>query len=166
MDFMSICLFIIAIFLALISIALLITIFKYTQGKPPGLQTQLDLQILDTTSIWITFTVLSIIVLVIGVVHSNLGFHTAQVFLGLFSLIFHLIVSSLTVTLILKGILVFKPNWLEEVQDEKVQKISRGTTVAYATTLQLLSFIWRYVSGGSNVLPPLMAMLTKDNQPR
>ena len=166
MDFMSICLFIIAIFLALISIALLITIFKYTQGKPPGLQPQLDLQILDTTSIWITFTVLSIIVLVIGVVHSNLGFHTAQVFLGLFSLIFHLIVSSLTVTLILKGILVFKPNWLEEVQDEKVQKISRGTTVAYATTLQLLSFIWRYVSGGSNVLPPLMAMLTKDNQPR
>ena len=166
MDFMSICLFIIAIFLALISIALLITIFKYTQGKPPGLQTQLDLQILDTTSIWITFTVLSIIVLVIGVVHSNLGFHTAQVFLGLFSLIFHMIVSSLTVTLILKGILVFKPNWLEEVQDEKVQKISRGTTVAYATTLQLLSFIWRYVSGGSNVLPPLMAMLTKDNQPR
>ena len=86
------------------------------------------------------------------------------IFLGLFSLIFHLIVSSLTVTLILKGILVFKPNWLEEVQDEKVQKISRGTTVAYATTLQLLSFIWKYVNG-SNIVPPLMAMLTKANQP-
>ena len=164
MDFMSICLFIIAIFLALISIALLITIFKYTQGKPPGLQTQLDLQILDNTRIWISFTVLFVITLVIGVFHGNLGFHTAQVIMGLFSIISHLIVSSLTVTLILKGVLVFKSNWLDDVQDEKVQKISRATTGAYATTLQLLSFIWKYVNG-SNIVPPLMAMLTKANQP-
>ena len=156
-------LLIIDVVLTLISIAFVTVIYKYTRGKAPGLQTQLDLQIFDNVRIWIIFSVSIIMVLAIRVFYGKLEFQSAQVIIAFLSLILHLIIAALTVTLILKGILVFKSNWLEEVPDEKVQKISRATIGVYVITLQMSNSVWRYVNGATPL--PTMIFLTDDNEP-
>ena len=128
------------------------------------MQTQLDLQILDNIRIWITRTVLSSPIFAIGVFYGQLGFETAQVLVALASLTFHLILASLTVTLILKGILVFKSDWLEEIPDEKVQTIARATTGMYAAFLQLINSFWR-MAGDVTTQEPGLDILTEDDQP-
>ena len=165
-EFSTTFLWVVVVALGLISMAILIIIHKYTQGKPPGMQTQLDLQNLDNCRIWIGYTILSITLLSIGVFYGKLGFDTAQVLMALHSLVAHLILAALTLTLILKGILVFKSDWLEEVPDEKVQKVSRATMAGYAVFLQLTNSVWRMAKGAAITQMPLMNILTEDNQPR
>ena len=101
-------LFVLGVVLGLISISLLIIIYNYINGKPLGMQTQLDLLVMDNIRAWTLYTVLStpfiVLVLSAGVFHGKVGFHVAQVFLGIFSFVTNLAIAAFTVTLIIKWI--------------------------------------------------------------
>ena len=100
-EYFTLFLFVLVVVLGLISTGVVSITYAYTQGKPPGMQTQLDLQILDNIRIWISYTILSITLLSIGVFYGQLGFETAQLLVALYTLLANLILASLTATLIL-----------------------------------------------------------------
>ena len=164
-EYFTLFLFVLVVVLGLISMGIVSIIYTYTQGKPPDMQTQLDLQILDNIWIWISYTILSITLLSIGVFYGQFGFETAQVLVALYTLLANLILASLTATLILKGILVFRSDWLEEIPDEKSQKMGRVTIGIYAVLLQLINSVWRMVNGATISQMPLMKILTKETRP-
>ena len=145
LNYLTSSLFVLGVVLGLISISLLIIIYNYINNKSPGMQTQLELLVLDNIRAWTLFTVLSIVVLSIGVFQVKIGFYVAQVFLGIFSFVTHLAIAAFTVTLIIKWILVFKSDWFDEVSDEKVLKVSRISMVIYSTILQLINSVWLVV---------------------
>ena len=154
---------VLGVVLGLISISLLIIIYTYINGKPLGMQTQLDLLVMDDIRAWTLYTVLSKVVLSIGVFHGKVGFYVAQVFVGIFSFVDHLVIAAFTVTLIVKWILVFKPYWFDEVSDEKVLKVSRISMVIYSIFLQLINSVWLVVN---DIKLPIIKHLTgEENQP-
>ena len=155
--------FVLGVILGLISLVLLTIIYHYINGKPPGMQTVLDLLILDIILCWALFTIIVVTVLAIGVFYGNLGFHLSQILLGFLSFINHLALATVTVTLIVKGILVFKSDCLEEMSDESVQMIGRISVVIYSTILQAINSVFWALKGGVQL--PLMSLLTGDDQP-
>ena len=156
-------LLVLGVVLGLISISLLIIIYNYINNKSPGMQTQLELLVLDIIRAWTLFTVLSIVVLSIGVFQVKIGFYVAQVLLGIVCFIIHLIIAAFTVTLLVKWILVLKSDWFDEVSDEKVLKVSRISMVIYSTILQLINSVWLVVY---DIKLPMIKHLTgEENQP-
>ena len=163
LNYLTSSLFVLGVVLGLISISLLIIIYNYINGKPLGMQTQLDLLVMDNIRAWTLYTVLSKVVLSIRVFHGKVGFYVAQVFVGIFSFIDHLVIAAFTVTLIVKWILVFKSDWFDEVSDEKVLKVSRISMVIYSTILQLINSVWLVVY---DIKLPMIKHLTgEENQP-
>ena len=166
LSYLTSSLFVLGVVLGLISISLLIIIYTYINGKPLGMQTQLDLLVMDNIRAWTLYTVLStpfiVLVLSAGVFHGKVGFHVAQVFLGIFSFVNHFLIAAFTVTLLIKWILVFKSDWFDEVSDEKVLKVSRISMVIYSTILQLINSVWLVVN---DIKQPLIQHLTgEENQ--
>ena len=165
LNYLTSSLFVLGVVLGLISISLLIIIYNYINGKPLGMQTQLDLLVMDNIRAWTLYTVLSIpfLVLSTGVFHGKVGFHVAQVFLGIFSFVNHFLIAAFTVTLLIKWILVFKSDWFDEVSDEKVLKVSRISMVIYSIFLQLINSVWLIVN---DIKLPIIKHLTgEENQP-
>ena len=146
LNYLTSSLFVFGVVLGLISISLLIIIYNYINSKPPGMQTQLDLLVMDNIRAWTLHTVFSKVILSIGVFHGKVGFYVAQVFVGIFSFVDHLVIAAFTVTLIVKWILVFKSDWFDEVSDEKVRKVSRISMVMYSIFLQLINSVWLVVN--------------------
>ena len=164
LNYLTSSLFVLGVVLGLISISLLIIIYTYINGKPLGMQTQLDLLVMDNIRAWTLYTVLSIpfLVLSTGVFHGKVGFYVAQVFLGIFSFVNHFLIAAFTVTLLIKWILVFKSDWFDEVSDEKVLKVSRISMVIYSTILQLINSVWLVVN---DIKQPMIQHLTgEENQ--
>ena len=164
LNYLSPSLFVIGVVLGLISISLLIIIYNYINSKPPGMQTQLDLLVVDNIRAWTLHTVLSSVVLSIGVFHGKIEVFVAHVIVGIFSFVDHMVIAAFTVTLIVKWILVYKSDWFDEVSDEKVLKVSRISMVIYSTILQLINAVWlvvndiklpmiRHMSGEENHTP-------------
>ena len=163
LNYLTSFLFVLGVILGLISISLLIIIYNYVHGKPPGMQTQLDLLVMDNIRAWTLYTVLSKVVLSIGVFHGKVGFYVAQVFVGIFSFVDHLVIAAFSVTLIVKWILVFKSDWFDEVSDEKVLKVSRISMVIYSIFLQLINSVWLIVN---DIKLPIIKHLTGEEDQR
>ena len=153
-----------AVTLGLISIALLWHIYTYIYEKPPGMQTQLDLLILDNIRAWTLFAIWNLSILSIAVFFGPIGFEFAYALIVIATITVNLALSAFTVTVIVKGVLVFKPDWFDETDDEKVQKISRFTMIINTSIVQLINTLsWSWIGG---IRSPLLKLLTKeDDQP-
>ena len=104
-----------AVTLGLISIALLCHIYTYINEKPPGMQTQLDSLILDNTRAWTLFTIWTLSILSIAVFFGPIGFEFAYALIVILTITVNLTLAAFTVTVIVKGVLVFKPDWFDEM---------------------------------------------------
>ena len=125
------------------------------------MQTQLDSLILDNTRAWTLFTIWTLSILSIAVFFGPTRFEFAYALIVILTITVNLTLAAFTVTVIVKGVLVFKPDWFDEMDDEKVQKMSRFTMIIYSTIIQLINTVcWSWVGG---IRSPLLKLLTKED---
>ena len=127
--------------LGIISIVELGLIYGYTGKKAPGMLTQLDLLISDCIRIWIPWTILMIILVCIGTFHGQLGTYPALILYLPIMASFNLLIASFQVTLTIKGILIFKDEWINEISDRKVLMASRIAIWVYSSIIFAINFL-------------------------
>ena len=125
---------IIFVFAIIPSTILLNLIAKYHKEKPPGLQTILDLMVLDSVNLFHAFnasTALVFFIIEMANFYGQVSFPIAQLIQLLFSNCLVLFLASLQVSQIVKGILIFKVELLEHHLDHEVLKCSRISILGY-----------------------------------
>ena len=130
-------------------------ICKYIQSKPEGMKTILDLLVKDTSMIWILLNFVRNLIIYCGFVFGNLGYIPIQVVLFVYSNTLTLLFASMQITIVVKAMLIFKGEWLYEVNDSTIQQMSRGISAIYVTFRFLLDFLG---TGASR--PPILNFLT------
>ena len=98
---------------------------RYLSGKAPGFQSILDLVILDYIKVSITQNVLTVIVTYIGLFHGHIGNNLAQVLIIILVNLGGLELAALQVCLVIKAILIFKPELFQDASDFQVVGCSR-----------------------------------------
>ena len=135
----------------LLSSAILVIIYKYVNSKPPGLQTVLDLLILDCIRLGIMRNILQTIIINLGVFNGQLNILAAKILFVVIVNFSAFLIAFAQVTVAVKGILVFKAQWLAEVQDIQVIRISRIIAGLYAFLRFSIEF-WLLEPGPSVLL--------------
>ena len=113
---------------------LLIIIGKYHKEKSPGLQTILDLLIVDSVHLFLVFNIATAIVFVFLTpnFHDYLPLILAQLLFFVTSNSLVAFLASLQVTQIVRTILIFKAEWFEHYPDDQVLKHSRIFVLIYS----------------------------------
>ena len=111
---------------SIISIRLMITIHKYLKKKPLGLQTVLDLLILDMIKVSLfNRTFFNICFILPGSLYGQFDFLTSQIIIFILINTRVILCTLFQNYLVIKSILIFKPYWLMEILDYKVVWSSR-----------------------------------------
>ena len=105
---------------------------RYLQKKPQGFQTPLDQSIIDTTRVWNGRTIISDICFFSGLLYGQVSDDIALSLLFIQCYLFYLVISSVQMTLVLKVIMIFKGQWVNELMDEQISKMFRLATLGYA----------------------------------
>ena len=143
----------------ILSSAILVIIYKYVSYKAPGLQTVLDLLILDCIRLGITRNILQTIMINLGVFNGQLNIWLAKILFGVMVNFSALLIAFAQVTVVVKAILVFKAHWLTEVPDVQVIRISRIIAGIYASFRFFIDY-WLMEPGPSLLLRLATGMLT------
>ena len=143
----------------ILSSAILVIIYKYVNSKPPGLQTVLDLLILDCIRLGITRNILQTIMINLGVFNGQLNILLAKILFGVTVNFSALLIAFAQVTVVVKAILVFKAHWLTEVPDGQVIRISRIIAGIYASLRFFIDF-WLVEPGPTLLLRLATGVLT------
>ena len=147
---------------SLISYKLMMIIDKYLTKKPPGLQSVLDLLILDITKLsWYIRIFFIFGFLLPGSLYGKLDYFTSQV--CIFTLINIRLLSCLQfeIYLVVKFILIFKSHWLNEIMDDQVIWCSRIVAFIIASARFCGDFLVTERLPG-----PMMKFLTGENHIR
>ena len=121
--------------------------------------TQLDLLISDCIRIWISWTIFLVILVYIGTFHGHLGTYTAFVLFLPILASFNLLIASFQITLFVKGILIFKDEWINEISDRKVLMASRMGILTYSSMIFAFNFLMPAKQSA------LLDLLTEKDQP-
>ena len=132
------------------SFILMLLIRKYHKEKPPGLQTILDLLIVDSANLFLFFNAISVIFF------ASSTFELHNIFPVALSLtLFYLLSNSLVLFLtslqagqIVKALLIFKPGFFERYLDKKVLQLSRLFIVGYSILRLFIALMSPPVSTG------------------
>ena len=143
----------------ILSSIILVIIYKYVKSKPPGLQTVLDLLILDCVKLGIIKNILQTIIINLGVFNGQLNMLAAKILFLVIVNFSALLIAFAQVTVVVKAILVFKGHWLAEVPDIQVIRISRITAGLYAFQRFFIDF-WLLEPGPSVLLSLATGMST------
>ena len=109
-----------------LSLQLISLIAKYLKNKPDGLQTPLDLSIIDCTRVWNLRTLITDIAFFSGLIYGQFSHKFALSLLWVQSFLFYSMISIVQITLVLKG------HWIHDWMDEQVTWICRVVSVGYA----------------------------------
>ena len=142
-----------------LSSIILVIIYKYVKSKPPGLQTVLDLLILDCVKLGTIKNILQTIIINLGVFNGQLNMLAAKILFLVIVNFSALLIAFAQVTVVVKAILVFKGHWLAEVPDIQVIRISRITAGLYAFLRFFIDF-WLLEPGPSVLLSLATGMST------
>ena len=115
-------------------------IHKYIQRKSPGLQSILDLLLLDLLKVMIVYNVVFISMIFTGIFHHQLDQNVAQVFLGTFTSIATLSVIMQENILILKAHIIFKPGFLTDQPDKRVIALFRRSSFIFSCVRFILDY--------------------------
>ena len=143
----------------ILSTVILVIIYKYVKSKAPGLQTVLDLLILDCIRLGIIKNFLQTIIINLGVFNGQLNMLAAKILFLVVVNFSALLIAFAQVTVAVKAILVFKAHWLAEVPDIQVIRISRITAGLYAFLRFFIDF-WLLEPGPSVLLGLTTGMST------
>ena len=121
------------------STILLVLIGKYHKEKSPGMQTILDLLIIDSVFLFLLFNVMSVLVFQVVAFKLHLSFVFAQIMSFGVTNSVTLFLASLQVTQIVKALLIFKPECFENYPDHTVLKFSRIFVGVYAISKFIFS---------------------------
>ena len=124
-----------------------------------GMLTQLDLLISDCIQIWIPWTIFLVILVCIGTFHGHLGIYPALILYLPILTSFNLLIASFQITLFVKGILIFKDEWINEISDRKVLMASRMGILAYSSMIFAFNFLMPAKQSA------LLDLLTEKDQP-
>ena len=113
---------------------ILIFIGKYHKEKSPGLQTILDLLIVDSVHLFLVCNAVSVVVFnfVTFDLHDYLPLTLAYLLFYVASNSIVAFLASLQVTQIVRTILIFKAEWFEHYPDDQVLKHSRIFVLIYS----------------------------------
>ena len=125
-----------------ISLLLLGLIERYLQKKPEGLRTPLDQGITDTTRVWNARTIITDICFFSGLLYGQISNDIALSLLFIQCYLFYLMISSVQMTLVLKVIMIFKGQWVNDLMDEEISWIFRAATLGYAGLWWGIDFMW------------------------
>ena len=125
-----------------------------------AMQTPLDLMIMDNIRVWVFSTVSFMLIFFLGTLYGKLGYNPALILFSITIFSAHLITASMTVTLLVKSILVFKSHWLDEISDQTLLKTSRVASLFYSTFLYSINLIWY-----RPVDEPVLNTLTEVDEP-
>ena len=115
---------------------------RYLKKKPIGLQTPLDQSIIDTTRVWNARTIISDICFFSGLLYGQISDDIALSLLFIQCYLFYLMVSSVQMTLVLKVIMIFKGQWVNDLMDEEISWIFRAATLGYAGLWWGINYMW------------------------
>ena len=104
------------------------------------MQSQVDLIVLDNIRVWIFFTSCSLITVILGIFHGKLGITFAEIIFFIGSLSVNWLITSFTITLIVKSILVFKPHWFDVILDEKLVLYTRIANIFHVCLVTLINY--------------------------
>ena len=109
------------------SAILLLLIRKYHREKPPGLQTILDLLIIDSVNLFLIFNAVDLVVFLNVTIHlhEHLPLEVTQILFFFITNSAVLFLASLQIMQIVKALLIFEPQSFENYPDHKVLKHSR-----------------------------------------
>ena len=132
---------------------ILIFIGKYHKEKSPGLQTILDLLIVDSVHLFLVCNAVSVVVFnfVTFELHDYLPLTLAYLLFYVASNSIVVFLASLQVTHVVKTIFIFKAEWFEHYPDHKVMKYSRIFVLMYTC----LSFIFDLAPASTSITKAL-----------
>ena len=121
------------------STILMVLIRKYHKEKSPGLQTILDLLIVDSANLFLIFNFISLLIFAYLTfeLHNYVPLVLTQLTFLLITNSVVLFLASLQIIQIVKALLIFEPQTFENYPDHKVLKHSRIFVGAY-TSLRLI----------------------------
>ena len=129
---------------------------SYIQSKPSGLQTILDLLIKDSAMIWIAFTIVNNLIIYCGLlIFGQFEYIVLEVVMFVYSNILTLLLASVQITNVVQAILIFKGEWLYDIQDSSLLKTARGASVIYTIFRFMIDF-----NGTCYSPPPILKLLT------
>ena len=130
------------------SAILLLLIRKYHREKPPGLQTILDLLIIDSVNLFLIFNAVDLVVFLNVTIHlhEHLPLEVTQILFFFITNSAVLFLASLQIMQIVKALLIFEPQSFENYPDHKVLKHSRIFVGVYASIRFTLSVVQPPVS--------------------
>ena len=110
------------------STLLFILIHKYIQRKSPGLQSILDLLLLDVLKVMIGYNIILTSIIYTGIFYNHVHPIVAQVVLGTSTTLATLSIIMQEYVLILKALIIFKPGILTDQPDKSVIALFRRSS--------------------------------------
>ena len=113
------------------SMVMRIIIHKYLRRKPPGLQSVLDLLIIDLVSVQMFNYTFFMIFLLLGILHGHLPFLMSQWIILILQNSDVYVMGLFQCFLLIKAIVIFRGSWLAEVTDSWILVFYRTSAVVY-----------------------------------
>ena len=123
------------------SMPMRIIIYLYLKKKPPGLQTVLDLLIIDLLRLQMFNHTFFIIFLLSGYLHGHLPFYVSEVMIFILTNGQTYLFGLFQFFLIAKAVMIFKRSWLDEVNDSWVIGFSRSFALVYTFIIFIGTFL-------------------------
>ena len=124
----------------IVSTSLLLVIYKYLKGKPPGLQTVLDLLIIDCLRILLFNNVFSWLLISLGF-YGHVNFICSQIIMFIANNSFCFLVAMFQGTIIVKAVLIFRGHWIGDMEDYVAIWLTRIFASMYATIRFLVDLV-------------------------
>ena len=134
------------------SMVMRIIIHKYLRRKPPGLQSVLDLLIIDLVSVQMFNYTFFMFFLLLGILHGHLPFLMSQWIVLILQNSDVYVMGLFQCFLLIKAVVIFKGSWLAEVTDSWILGFYRTSAIVY-------TFI-RYI-GDFSIQKPKAGVLNK-----
>ena len=136
----------------LVSLTLRFIIYMYIKKKPLGLQSILDPLILDIVRFQVAAYTFFILFALAGITHGQLPFALSQVIIVINNSTNNFVYGLFLYFLVVKALVVFKENWIQEVSDSTNVRVSR--VVAFFVA-------WLRLWGDFSVQEPGPGVMTK-----
>ena len=109
----------------IVSIIIRVIIYNYLKKKPPGLQSVLDLLIIDLVRVQMFNYAFFMCFLFIGILHGQLSFLTAQLIIFILQNSDVYVLGLFQCFLVIKAVLIFRGSWIAEVTDSGILRLYR-----------------------------------------
>ena len=125
-----------------------VIMYKYLGNKPPGLQSVLDLLIMDLLRVQIVNYTIFMIFLLSGYLHGHLPYDISQVIIFLSLNVNAYMLGLFQFFLAAKAVMIFQRSWIDEVSDSWVIGLSRSFALVYTFIRFMGDFLTREVRSG------------------